>query len=408
MTPAPAVTVPAGNGLVNARALDGQLRLIVAQVNALIAALGVARAEDQRLRNGSAKWRMVSEGLKGQIEAMVEQVAAIRATFLPDTLNYTLEGKTLYSFDDGTGDRVFLAGTYPGLYGIVKVPAVIGGDEQVRYRVTFRIRSMSQRTYASEPWFAVRGTVATAGVNVTGVGTVFTEDIIAPWRQPIYVRINGEVRQVVTRPNNTTLTVDTPFSGSFPPGTTMEATTLEIEFPGPLFAPNIHTALPAGAQAQHPFAFLMDAAVESTWYPEAQPFGIPQGRDFLTVSIIRPNGVYRSIGLLTFQPCVDAAPSQHEQRPASRDFIVSFDVNGEDEIQFASLNSDSYAVFYAKSDYPPNDDPRFPALYRFPAGQTAQIDLLSIEPINDPATAILTEAGFPIQGESPQAPLLTE
>jgi hypothetical protein len=88
----------------------------------------------------------------------------------------------------------------------------------------------------------------------------------------------------------------------------------------------------------------------------------------------------------------------------SRDFIYEITVPGGTEITVENASVLIDGMFFADSNLPPDDDPRFPALYRWPAGQVAQVDILSIAPILE-GDEILTEASRPITGEAPSTAL---
>lgn len=92
----------------------------------------------------------------------------------------------------------------------------------------------------------------------------------------------------------------------------------------------------------------------------------------------------------------------------NRDFLYEVIVRGGATVTFRSRCVDGSSVFSAKSDYPADDDPRFPALFRFPVGQTAQVDIVSIEPIVPDDSPLLTEAGFPIKAEAPESAIYPE
>lgn len=92
----------------------------------------------------------------------------------------------------------------------------------------------------------------------------------------------------------------------------------------------------------------------------------------------------------------------------TRDFLYEIIVRGGATVTFHSRCVDGSSVFSARSDYPADDDQRFPALFRFPVGQTAQVDIVSIEPTIPDDRPLLTEAGFPIKAEAPESAIYPE
>ena len=280
------------------------------------------------------------------------------------------------------------------------------GSPSTRYRFSFRLRTMCRQTYAHPPWTAIAGSVSVSGTTVTGSGTLFLRDIVSPDTQLSYIRVGGVIRQVATVPSNTSMTVTLDFPAPAGPGAVLQTNALPAG--SPLYAAHIYGAMPAGVRPQHPFAFMADPAEVTTDPLAAAPYGtpgIPQGGDFVDVKVAKPDGTYREIGLLTFSPCASGAPDAVEQLPASRDFRFELFAYGGDTITFSIAQTDDWAGFYAKSDYPPDDDPRFPAAYSFPAGQAAQVDLLAVEPWQEDDMLLLTEADFPLTGEAPAAGL---
>jgi hypothetical protein len=92
----------------------------------------------------------------------------------------------------------------------------------------------------------------------------------------------------------------------------------------------------------------------------------------------------------------------------SRDFIYEIVVPGGTEVTIENASVLVDGTIYADSNLPPNNDPRFPALYRTPPGQIAQIDILAVYPVlPEDADVILTEAGLAITGEAPTSALRT-
>lgn len=128
------------------------------------------------------------------------------------------------------------------------------------------------------------------------------------------------------------------------------------------------------------------------------PTDVPEYQNAVTLAVTNPPRNH----LLTYSPAPADLDYDYALRAVPRDFIYEVVVYGGTTLELRGIAAaDGTGQFCATANYPPDDDPRFPALYRFPAGQTAQIDLLAIVPWQDDPDAILTQAGFPITTEAP-------
>lgn len=134
--------VAAGDDRVIAAALDGQLQTIVAKINELITALGVARGTDSLIADGSLRWRMAGERLRTSIDEIARMIEPIRQVFQPDDLQYTLDGKTITSASSPDG-QVFSATTYADKSASFEVD----GPPEILYRVKLRLRTMAEDTW---------------------------------------------------------------------------------------------------------------------------------------------------------------------------------------------------------------------------------------------------------------------
>lgn len=412
MTPITPVTVPAGDGLVNARALDGQLRLIVAQVNALIAALGVARGQDNQLADGSLRWRMVSETFKGVVRDIAQLAAEIRRQYKPlDTCNTTFPGIIVSSPVSNPSGRVFSARSVQDQIVPITVPEIdgAGGSPYAArfYRIKARARITGQKPAYVKMWQAVRGTMTLNGTTtVTGVGSTFTDDIDTHYGGtfPARVRINGEIRNLVQRVNDTTLIVSAPFSftGS---GFTLETDGVRgsqsVTDPASAIMQGILRAFPAGSLPQHPqvFSVVADDDVHDI-------VSIPRRE---STEIVTQSPLRRYVLQWWMADDPNRGVIEFYMLPVTSDRMVEFIVEAGSSFSVRNTtDADASSVFCPQVDgWCADDDPRFPLQFRFPCPPCLQLDILSITPWQDPTDELLSEAGFPIQGELPEAALRT-
>ncbi|MCK0191740.1 MULTISPECIES: hypothetical protein [Arenibacter] len=113
----------------------------------------------------------------------------------------------------------------------------------------------------------VTGTISSAGLNVTGVGSAFSSDL----RQGDLIRSNGQVRMITSISNNTSLILLEPFSPDLPAGSTYERldgfdhkSEVEISLIQEKSAPDITTYLDLST-----FSIEQVAAVGTTVFDDA-------------------------------------------------------------------------------------------------------------------------------------------
>jgi hypothetical protein len=393
MTPIPPIAVPAGDGRVNATALDGVVRLLTAKVNEVIAALGVAMEARTRLRDGSVDARAFSAEMRGMLTDLAARIGEIRRGIKPDSAIPAVVNPTAIPAET------------PGLFRFSSQVATthttfrMDGDAQRIYRLRFRARFAASRTLFSASPCAIRGlanTLVGSDTVVAASGTNFAEDV-APMlldteRVPL-VFASGEIHRIVAvlagpdrivtdRPFVTSY-ANQPLSVNFAVGTYMRTThafqsmSAVIAAGGVPLAPGI-VSFPPGEMA---------------------PLG---GTDFVWVSTAQED-ILLTAGL--FNPLAGLVD---QQLPEARDQTFDIFLPGNGSLTLHNESGGGEAAFLANSDYPADDDPRFPAAYRLLRGQFVQLDLVAIEPIVLPLDAILTESGFPVQGESPQASITPE
>lgn len=139
----PPSTTPAGTDRVNARALDAMVGLIVAQVNALIGALGVLRTGRGRLGPASVALRCLS----AECRQMLEEIAGMLARIRRVSANYdTRQVITVTpTTSDADGAVTFLKGQPRPTPNFAPVLPV-DGDPGRTYELTVRLRSVAQRS----------------------------------------------------------------------------------------------------------------------------------------------------------------------------------------------------------------------------------------------------------------------
>ncbi len=393
MTPLPPIVIPPGDGRVNATALDAQVQQMAAAINAVIARLNVAFAERTQLADRSIDARHFSAELRGALADMAARVAEIRRGLKPTSAVPLVVNPTATPAET------------PGQYRFSSTVATthttfqLEGSSERRYRLRFRARLAAARTLFSPSPVAIRGLVRTnVGSNVitANSGTNFTEDV-APMlldteRVPLAFA-SGEVHRIVavlTAPDR--IVTDRPFSTSY------ANQPMSVNFA-------------AGAYMRSTYAFQTLAAIIAAGGMPLAP-GIVSfppngaaplaGTDFAWISTAEQDI------LLTAGLYAPAAGLIDQQLPEARDQTFDIFLPGNGSLTLHNESGGGVAAFLASGDYPDDDDPRFPAVYRFPRGQFVQLDLVAIEPIVLPLDAILTESGIPIQGENPQASLTPE
>lgn len=393
MTPIPLIVVPPGDGKVNATALDGAFRSIVAQTNAVIEALNVALTARTTLADRSVRARHLGGELRGMLADMAARVASIRRTLLPGVTVQPVVNETAAPSE--VPGRFLFESDYTDNHTLFQ----LGGDPIRTYRLRFRIRSAIARCLFSPSFVRVRGLARTyVGSNIVlaDSGTNFAADV-APMllnttRVPL-VMVSGEVHRIVAvlaGPDR--IVVDSPFVTSLANGP------VDVSFVVGTYMRNTHafqTELAAIAAGGAPLG-------DGVWrFPPGTmaPLG---GADFAWLSTANEDILLNG---RMFDPLAGLVD---QQLPLPQDVTFDLYVPGDASLSLHCESSDARAAFMVEGDYPVDDDPRFPAAYRFPRAQFAQLDLVSIEPIVEPADGILTESGIPIQGESPQATLLPE
>ena len=406
MTPITPPTAQAGDGLVNATALDGVIRLITARINALIAALGVARGEDRQLATASVRWRMVSERMRGAITEMVDLVADIRRQFHPrdgvtsgtGTVQWTITANNPFN-------RLFLATPTPEIYKTFVVPQLPDNATAPRfYRIHARARVVGQKNMYFPRWVPIRGLMTLNGTTtIVGVGAAFWTDVFnSVTLTPRLVRIGNEVRTIVSLPATTTMIVDTPFT-HIGAGFTMETDAINAFQTNPPEDPltpkfvSVLRGMPAGAEPQHPLVFGV--------VPDDANDVVPS-RSREATQIITESPALRIV--VQWTPALDPTRSivERDMAPMGSDHVIDFIAEAGSVITLRNTGDDGTGVFALTTEtWPPDDDPRYPLLFRFPCLPCFQLDILAIEPWQEDDTLLTTEAGFPITGEAPAAAL---
>lgn len=395
MTPLPPIIIPTGDGRVNATALDGVMKLIVDRINATISALNVALADRTQLVDRSVRARNLSAELRGAVADLAARVAAIRATLTPGVAVQPIVEPVTATPAETLGKFRFTCPTTD-----ISQPFTLDGDPLRTYRLRFRARSCCARTLFSPSYVQVRGLARTyvgSTVVLADSGTNFAADV-APMlldtgRVPM-VLASGETRRIVgvlAGPDR--IIVDQPFT------TSLANAPVSVNFA-------------VGTYMRDTYAFRTMAAVLAAG-------GVPQGDHIIAF----PKGTMQPLGNTDFvwveTPTSDILLTAALYDPLAgiidqqlaRALDESFDVlvPGNATLMLHSESSIEQGAFYVESDYPADDDPRFPAAYRFPRAQFVQLDLTAIEHIVLPDDdAILAETGVPLDSEAPQAQLTPE
>jgi hypothetical protein len=324
-------TVPAGDGFVNARALDAQIQTLVGKINALIHALGVARQGDQ-LAPGSVRWRMFSEDCKRVVQAMARQLGDIRER-LPDPT-------MLSSVPDvpPAGDPQYMVSSTVWLYGIdPKFPRIRGwegilpGDPNRTYRLALRIRHYAEHTFVAIP----------------------TLDTSSPY----FPNINGDKMAAGM--------VDACLGwGETPIGDKLMTPTP----PGNVVFDNVdgivwnHCKQPEIVGA-YPTDFYKLTVGDQQWIL---------------------NGWY---GLQDIEAMY---------RPQRLDRVIDMIVRGGEVLRFVLDNLNGKSAFTFKTNYPADDDPRFPYVGRHRDAAAFQADIVAFEPVLPSPCWVTDDFGAPI------------
>ena len=405
--PLPTLTVPAGTGRINGKALDGWLRALVGRTNELVRFYNSTVLGNGKLKPKSVRPPAMGDNLKGYIQGMAYQIEAIRKTFGPGSMIDDLTGANLHTYPDPptSAPITIWAAPQPETELMATAPAVLGGDSSILYRLRFRLRSTCQHTMFTPAWTTIRGTItATAGSTaVTGAGTVFTDDCIAVlypdrYRPGAQVQFNGERHQLAAIDSDGLMHLKDAALANFTGDCQVSVCNWNIGYPTlDRFNDVALRAPPVGAiqYAQN---------VIGTPPGTITPFS---GRDYLLLQKSSPSEEI-ALSFQAYTPPI--ANRDLEAYPAARDVIFETECYGGCILVLQSNNSDTAATFLADTSYPADDDPRFPALFRFRCGQMVQLDLLAIDPILPDVEAgyLQAESGAVLESEQPQEALELE
>lgn len=201
VAPLASPVVLTGTGRINARALDGALAAIVSQVNALIAALGVARQSDNTFADGSIPYRCINDATKASIQTTMDQIVAIRNQ-VPKNVEHDLGDAAWAGIAPEGGQTIAdVTKTYSGAPKATSIASaiVVPGESSEVFTFRMRIRALVPATWVRDATFpagkvyCVSGTYQTPA-EVTASGTypsiVFrgnADGSVIPVRAPIPV-----------------------------------------------------------------------------------------------------------------------------------------------------------------------------------------------------------------------------
>lgn len=416
------LSVPAGTGLVNATALDGVIASIVAKVNELIAALGTARGPDDLLADNSLHPRMMSQDMIGSINEIIDIISAIRRQYHPR------DGMT--EFGDTHGFFVtnpYIAYTEPFAarirnFILPRLAPVVAGPEPLTpftlsYRVRARVRFSAQKSMYVKMWTSLRGTVTLNGTTtVVGVGSFFVPtpgdngDITqyTPPELPTNprIRINGEVRNLVAVLNQTHLVVDHPFSftgsGFVAECDYVDARPNNPEHPLRAIFRGVLRANPPYAEMHSPSLFAVPTDDNGN-----KDVIFTEGREGMEIVTSDPPRRFALQWIPEDDPTKAVEPNKMVVK--HDDVLLDMRLTAGGEVTLKIIDATNTSVFSVdNTNWPRDDDPRFPLFMRFPCPPSLQFDVLSVERWADDDTVLLTEAGFPITCEAPTEALYTD
>lgn len=106
--------------------------------------------------------------------------------------------------------------------------------------------------------------------------------------------------------------------------------------------------------------------------------------------------IYR-IGWNWRNPALPGDPANDHLWPEPVDQIVEFTVRGKGSMSWIYDSLDNGRSYTGDTNYPVDDDPRFPYLFQYRVGPTFQLDLLSMAPVVDDSNQwLVTDFGVPI------------
>jgi hypothetical protein len=222
VAPLGALTVPAGDGLVNAVSLDAQIQSIVSQVNALIAVVEKIRDSASRFKDGSVEWRMLSDECVRSIQDLTATIAGIRRGY---ALNWSpslapTAADLAGAIRDNSDTIPFLTGVTPEDAGLA--PALVVGPADGRvYEVRTRLRSVARGvvTIAVVPQ---SGADPANRLFVGGSMAMPTETSGIVVSDPALTIQTNALQEIIPSPPTIVLTAD-PVLGDFPLLVTFDA-----------------------------------------------------------------------------------------------------------------------------------------------------------------------------------------
>ena len=131
------------------------------------------------------------------------------------------------------------------------------------------------------------------------------------------------------------------------------------------------------------------------------------GYDFCASDLKDADGnlIYR-IGWNWRNPELPGDPSSTNLSPVPVDQIVEFTLRGSGTMSFIYDSLDNGRTYSGDTDYPVDDDPRFPYLFRYRVGPTFQLDLLSMAPVVlESSQWLVTDFGVPIISSPTNTPI---
>ncbi len=422
MSSTPPITLPAltaGANRVNAVALDAQIRQLVVAINATIAAVARMRDARNELGDGVVRWRMFSESARTHLQVIASLVQAVREV-------------TRQSFPRPLGSH-----PWPGIYRTAALlrhdvlggaPTPPGASQQIvvpgnpynLYRLVFRFRSVMELVWVSfpeanlhplgkygpypPPWPPVPGLPG----SVDSDGTVFFSKDYALEAVPNgfdYCKLQitpGPDNPVGGNPRIYILNGQEGYNGS--PFARWGAEVQVTSSPDPYATNGSNIIVGTGS------TFLADFKVGDrvmlrgpVILPSTEPYWIGGevteviDDTHLRLDYIGPlptptiSGPLFNTGFTGATTCIPI------------DVTFEAFAFGGDTLQFLYNSIDGQSSVTTRTDFPADDDERFPYLARYRDAAGVQFDLMALHPIdaNDMDGYLTTEVGAILDTEGP-------